>query len=53
MILRAVKLDEENPKCAGLAQEIVLGQHNCTVWRGWCKTQQRCAAAEKSVINMI
>jgi hypothetical protein len=48
-------LDEEkSKKCAGLAEKIVLAQYNSTLCGGRYKAQQqRCAPAEKSVINMI
>jgi hypothetical protein len=34
-------------------RKIVLAQHNWTGCGGWWKAQQRCAPAEKSVINRI
>jgi hypothetical protein len=30
-----VKLDEENPKYAGLLKKMVLAQHNCTACHVW------------------
>ncbi len=41
-------------KCAGLAEKIVLARYNRTLCGGRYKAQQqRCAPAERSVINMI
>jgi len=37
----------------GCLRKMVLAQQNSTVCGGWWKVQQRCAPAEKSVINMI
>jgi hypothetical protein len=54
MLSYTVQFDEEKSKCAGLAQGIGFGLSILAQFGGdWRKAQQRCAPAEKSVINMI
>jgi hypothetical protein len=47
------KFDEEKSKCASLVTELDLAKHTCTVWGDLRKAQQRCAPAQKTVINMM